>query len=200
MLQLLTQYLTQTNSVTIPQVGSLALQRQPATWSVADQSLAGPCYRTLATERTEPTTEQLYWLAGAAQQSEFEARENLDQFGLRLQQHLRREPFLWPGVGLLHWQEGQLQVHPETPVSMPSLPASKVIREDARHNIRIGEQEVASNFYEERTVVAEGRHDLEWLAWLLVVLAALFVFYCIYNGGFSPHSSGLQTSVSNSLP
>ena len=200
MLELLTQYLSQTNTVTIPHLGSLSLERQPATWSVADRELQGPAYRVHAAEGQEPDPRQLAWIAGAALQSESEARESLQRFGARLQLQLRREPFLWPGVGLLQWHEGRLQVEPATPVLLPPQPAARVIREDARHTIRIGEQEVASSLYEERTEAKEVRHDLEWLAWLIVVLAALFVFYCIYSEHFSPLSSGLRSNVSQNLP
>ncbi|TCZ65671.1 hypothetical protein [Flaviaesturariibacter aridisoli] len=186
--------------MTIPHLGSLSLQRQAATWSVADQELQGPAYRVHTADEQEPAPQQLAWIAGAARQTEQEARESLQRFGARLQLQLRREPFLWPGVGLLQWHEGRLQVEPATPVLLPPQAAGRVIREDARHTIRVGEQEVASSFYEERTVVTEGRHDLEWLAWLIAVLAALFVFYCIYSEHFSPLSSGLRTGVFQNLP
>ncbi|RYY41339.1 MAG: hypothetical protein EOO08_02510 [Chitinophagaceae bacterium] len=200
MLDLLTQYLSQTNSVTIPQVGSLTLERQPAAWSVVDQSLQGPAYHVRTGDGVQAAAQQVYFLAEACRQSEWEAQQKLDQFGEEMLTRLKRAPFLWPGVGLLHWQEGHLELQPHTPVTMPSFPAARVIREDARHSIRVGENQVDSNFYEERAVEAEGRNDLEWLAWLLAVLAAIFVFYCMYSGGFSPLSGGLQTPATNSLP
>lgn len=200
MLELLTQYLTQTHSVTIPHLGSLALERRPASWNVVDQALLGPSVSVATAEGQEPEAQQLSWLAAAARSSEGEVAEQLRRFGARLQLRLREEPFRWPGVGLLHWQEGRLQVSPDNTPAFPPQPAARVIREDARHTIRVGEQEVDSSFHEERTVVAEGRHDLEWLAWLIAVLAALFVLYWVYSGGFSPQSSGLRTGIYHNLP
>ncbi|GAB4091530.1 hypothetical protein [Flaviaesturariibacter terrae] len=199
MLELLTEYLSRTNTVTIPAIGSIDLERLPATWSVADQELLGPSVRVAARDEAEPAPPQLTWLAAATQQPEGEVRERLRQFGERLLGQLRDAPLHWPGVGQLQWVNERLEVMPDAAITLPPQAAGKVIREDALHTIRVGEQEVASSFYEERTVVAEGRHDSEWLAWLLVVLAALFIFYCVYSDGFSPLSSGLRSGVFNNL-
>ncbi|RYD89865.1 MAG: hypothetical protein EOP50_16870, partial [Sphingobacteriales bacterium] len=138
MLELLTEYLTKTHSVTIPGVGSLELERRPATWNVVDQQLLGPSFHVHAEAGEEPRPQQLSWLAGAGRQSEQEAADSLGLFGRNLRAQLGQEPFLWPGVGLLQWQDGRLHVQPAAPVQLPPLAAGRVIREDARHTIRVG--------------------------------------------------------------
>ncbi|RYZ23616.1 MAG: hypothetical protein EOO16_04260 [Chitinophagaceae bacterium] len=199
MLELLTQYLTRARSVTIPHLGSLTLEATPATWSVADRELAGPGFRVHAGAERPVDGQQLAFLAGALGESESSLDSRLSDFGRSLQRHLLREPFLWPGVGLLHWQDGHLTLQPATPVLLAPVPAARVIHADARHAIRQGEQEVWSDAEQVPEAVSR-RHELEWLGWLLVVLAALFILWCFYNGHFTVHATGLQTKVSSALP
>jgi hypothetical protein len=198
-LQLLTQYLTRARSVTIPHLGSLTLETVPASWNVTDRELRGPAFRAHVAEGQEVDERQIAFLAAALQENESALTDRLRDFGMQLHRHLLREPFLWPGIGLLHWQEGRLQLQPATPVMLDPITAERVIHADARHTIRVGEQEVWSD--EERTgEVRTKRHELEWLAWLLVVLALLFIFWCFYRNGFSIHATGLRTPVRQALP
>ncbi|TCJ19647.1 hypothetical protein EPD60_00560 [Flaviaesturariibacter flavus] len=194
MLDLLTQYLTRARSVTIPHLGSLTLEASPATWSVADRELAGPGFRVHAGEERPVDDRQIAFLAGALRESESILTEKLSDFGSRLHRHLLREPFLWPGVGLLHWQDGRLALQPATPVLLAPQPAARVIHADARHSIRVGEQEVWSDA-EQAPETKTRRNELEWLAWLLVVLAVLFILWCFYRQHFSVHATGLQTGL-----
>jgi hypothetical protein len=198
-LELLTQYLTRARSVTIPHLGSLSLETIPSSWSVADRELQGPSFRVHTAEGQEVDRRQILFLAGALQESEGALSERLGDFGNALHRHLLREPFLWPGVGLLHWQEGRLQLQTPTPVVLDPVNAERVIHADARHAIRVGEQEVWSDD-EPAATTGTRRHELEWFAWLLVVLAVLIIFWCFFRNGFTVHGSGLQTPVQQSLP
>jgi hypothetical protein len=198
--ELLTQYLTRARVVTIPHLGSLKLETTPATWSVADRELQGPGFHVHTSGVADVDARQISFLAGALQESENDLTNRLSEFGLELQQHLLREPFLWPGVGLLHWQEGGLQLQPETPVLLAPQAAERIIHADARHSIRVGEQEHWSDDERVPEAPATRRYELEWLAWLLVVLAVLFIVWSFYSQDFSVHASGLRTPVRNALP
>ncbi|RYY99007.1 MAG: hypothetical protein EOO11_06360 [Chitinophagaceae bacterium] len=196
MLELLTQYLSRTRSLTIPQLGAFTLEAAPARRDVVDQVILGPSFHVAVLPAGAVSESQIAWLSGALAEPEPVAAEKLQAFGQSMQRQLQRGPFLWPGVGLLHWQEGGVQLQTATPPVLGSVAAGRVLREDARHTVRQGEQEVRSALASDATDEAPARrHDLEWLAWLLVVLAALFVLYLFFSNNFSVSASGLQTKA-----
>ncbi|GAA4331755.1 hypothetical protein [Flaviaesturariibacter amylovorans] len=196
MLELLTQYLSRTRSLTIPHLGAFTLEAVPAQRNVVDQVILGPAFHVAVLPAQAVSEAQLNWLAGALSETERSAGERLQAFGQELQQQLHRGPFLWPGVGLLHWQDGSAQLQPATPPVLEAVAAGRVLREDVRHTVRQGEQEVQSALASDTLdAVPAKRGDLEWLAWLLVVLAALFVLYLLFKNDFSVHSTGLQVSA-----
>jgi hypothetical protein len=198
-LLLLTEYLVQARNVTIPHIGSLSLEHRPASWHPVDQVLQGPSYHIALAETGSPSLNQLEFLAASIGADEPQASEQLDQFGRKLKDQVQQSDFSWPGVGKFYWQDGAVALQAIALEPEP-LRAERVIREDARHTVRVGEQEVDSSFHEERVVVDDTRQEALWLAWVCIALAVLFISFVLYSGGFSPQANGLHGPLGNLLP
>lgn len=198
MFLILTKYLIQYKQVSIPSIGTFTIEAAPAQFNFGDKLIVPPTIKTVYSNTQDISSSQVIFLSGLLNKSTEEVQNNLHAFGNGLRSSLQQQPFSWNGFGTLDLKGSNVIFTPKPNTLLEPVPAQKAVREEALHKIRRGEEEVHSSFGEREQPIAK-KNDLEWLAWLLVVLALLFILYCFYQQGFSLHATGKRTGAFEDL-
>ncbi|MDB5196254.1 MAG: hypothetical protein JWP88_624 [Flaviaesturariibacter sp.] len=193
MLQALTKYLLQNGQVSIPSIGTFTLREVPARYDFGEKLILPPTMQASHVPDDSLSESQLSFLEDEMGGGKEDVQNRLHSFGNGLRSALQQEPFGWNGLGTLELKGSKIVFQQAGGFILEPVAAHKVIREDARHYVRRGEDQVHSSFQQNEEEVAVKKNDLEWLAWLLVVLAILFIIFCFYNQNFSVHATGKQT-------
>ena len=200
MLHLLTEYLVHCKQVSIPSVGSFSLEEVPAQLNVVDKLIDPPSINVTYTKDISIEEGQWNYLEQTTGGDRAQVEQRLQGFGKELLSQIQSGSFRWWGIGTIAWTNNHIEFV-QSPSLLTPVFADRIIREDSRHNVRVGENQVSSSFLLDEKKVVEKKQDLEWVLWLIAFLAALFIFYCLYTEGFSVHASGLRTSgASPSFP
>ena len=199
MLPLLTDYLLTYKQVAIPSIGNLAIRHEPAAINFGEKLLMPPLPVVTYSESEDLPEQQLSFLALQLNTSQEEVVNKLHAFGNGLRSTIQGGDFQWNGIGNLTLTGNKIAIQSRIPQLLQPVSAQKVIREDARHMVRRGEDQVDSSFQQSEEAVQVRKTDIEWLAWLLVVLAALFILFCFYQNNFSLHTTGLRKGVMQNL-
>ncbi|RYZ28015.1 MAG: hypothetical protein EOP49_41815, partial [Sphingobacteriales bacterium] len=173
----LTNYLLQYRQVSIPSVGTIRLVRQPAQLDVAAKIIAPPSYRTEIISGDAVPEHQLAYLSASLEAERHSVMDRLSAFGQRLQQQLKGDGFNWKGIGWIG--QGGDDTAITTSVLQP-IPAERVLRQDAEHNVLVGDQEMTSTQMtgrrEEVTTMAVAKRPLSIIiGWVLLAFAILFI-------------------------
>ncbi|RYZ61463.1 MAG: hypothetical protein EOO14_04985 [Chitinophagaceae bacterium] len=196
MFKQLTNYLLQYRQVSIPSVGTIRLVRQPAQLDVAAKIITPPSYRTEITSGDAVPEHQLAYLSASLGDEKHTVLDRLSVFGQRLQQQLRGDGFDWKGIGLIESDGGQNVI---TPSGLQPIPAERVLRQDAEHNVLVGDQEMTSTQMtgrrEEVPSIAVGKRSLSIIiGWVLLAFAILFIVFLLYQGKFRIGATGSKQS------
>lgn len=187
------QYLILHKQLNIPGVGTFLVERKPADIDFINKIVNPPAY-TIALHHgiTTPSTNVFSWLASTLNISEPDALTQFNDFVLDIKNKvIAGEKLQWNGVGTLskgmageiRFEASLKDMKAGTPV-----PAIKVIREDAQHSVRVGEDEKTSSEMIEILAPGEQKKTNWWGIALIAGLLA-FIFIALY---FS--SKGLNTS------
>lgn len=195
MLQQLNQYLFQFRSLTLPQFGTIRLSMQAARLDVVEHLIYPPVYQPHFVTNDKVSDHQLEYFAAQLQADEHAAAEFLAKAGETLKSKVEAGPLDWSGIGTFIYNNRQLQLTPHTDETLAPVAANRVMRQNAQHAVLVGDQVVISDPTAER--VEEARRRDYWViaAWVLTVLAILFIVYYLYRQQGSPQASGLQNSV-----
>lgn len=189
MLNHLTNYLFQYRSVSIPHVGTIQLVQQPPQLNVVDKLMLPPTYSLELKTGGEVSDHQLTYLNAVLQRGKDDVLRDLRFFGDKLQEKINGPGFTWEGVGTITRSTQSL------PLSMNALepvPAQRVIRQDARHKVLVGDQQMLSGpapeTYVERTI---GKRSIYLtIGWIVLVLSLLVIAFLLYQGRFRINSTG----------
>ena len=205
MFQQLASYLTQYKQVSIPQVGSFELVPKPAMLDVADKRIHPPGYLPQFSEKDFVKEHQLDFLATDLNADRESIKEQLENFGRELRRKTQQGIFSWKGVGRLEAGGAALVFHPETIEikGLQALTAEKVLRKNAQHTVRRGEQEVLSSFsgVEEKSSVKK-RSVVELVGWVVVLLSVVLIIILVFSKGTNSNTIGTKMKVhpSNTAP
>lgn len=195
MFQILTQYFLQIKKLVVPATGTFVLEQQNAVNDFTTQTVQAPGWNTVFTPVTEgevannnENNEGLFdWLADKLKISKEDAILKYDEFCDRLKADLDDGKTVdWNGLGTLQKIDKKIIFTPEPSAAMPftGVTAKKVIRENASHNVLVGERETTTDemraqLSEEKPADNLGRK----IMWILFFIAlALLGWYFLQNG------------------
>lgn len=192
MLNLLTKYLFQYKSVSIPNVGTFQIVQQPPQLNIADKIILPPSYVVEIRKEGEVTDHQLNFLDAILQRGREDIHRDLRFFGNKLQEKINGPGFTWDGLGTITRSTQSL------PISIGALepiPAERVLRQDARHKVLVGDQQrLSGGIPEEVEIAGKKRSIFVVIGWVLLLLSILFIALYLYNGKFRMNATGSTQS------
>jgi hypothetical protein len=200
MLELLTNYLLQYKTVTVPNVGTLHLVQQAPQLNVADKRLEPPSYIVEIRQEENATDHQLGFLQSFAGKDNDAVATKLELFGASLRQKISNGGFDWQGLGMITSDTQSLLLRL---AALQPLSAEKVIRQDAKHTILVGDREVTSDTLSDRNsnvaIPRKKRTVSIFIGWLLLVLALLAIALLLYFGKFNVNAAGSKLPPTGSV-
>jgi len=187
------QYLILHKQLNIPGIGTFLLERKPADIDFVNKMANPPAY-TIALHHgnTTPSKNVFNWLSSTLNISERDALTRFNDFALDIKDKiLTGDKLHWNGVGTLSkGMAGEIRFEAslkDLKAGIP-VPAIKVLRENAAHAVRVGEQEKTSTEMVEMLAPAD-KKKIQWWGIALITGLLAFIFIALY---FS--SKGLNTS------
>jgi len=164
--------------LSLPGIGTFSLEKKPATADIANRVIQPPANEVVFSHAAlTPTKTFFTWLAEKQKISYSEAIVGFNAFAYDLRTDLLSGmKITWPRLGILSKGIGnEIVVEPakDSFATEASVPAVKVIRENAQHTIRVGEEERTSAEMEE-ILQTEGKGRSEWI-WPAVIIAAVSI-------------------------
>lgn len=190
MLPHLTRYLLQYKTVGIPHVGTLRLAQEPAQLNVADKLIHPPVFSLELVEDEPVCGHQLQFLKAASGKTDDESLQDLQSFGRHFRQKMEAGGFDWDGLGTI---TAGVKSFPVKTTALDAVPAQKVLRNDADHAVLVGDrQTTSSQLAEERRgeETKTKRSGLITAAWVLFVLAVLFIAFWLFFKKFNTNAAG----------
>ncbi|MET0634422.1 MAG: hypothetical protein ABWZ25_00260 [Chitinophagaceae bacterium] len=199
------QYFILNRELQLPGIGTFLLERQPAEIDFPNRAIQAPTYAIVLQVGNMTSSRSLYrWLASAYQTGEAEAVVRFNDFVFQLKNKiLAGNKLVWSGFGTLSkGYAGEIRFEPSpVPNYSGSLPATKVLRENAEHTVRVGEQEMSSgevvSVFQSETIT----RNKSWILIVLLIIAAVsFIGYYFSEHGVETTSSGSRTIIRPSAP
>jgi hypothetical protein len=185
----LRKYLFLHHELNMPGIGTLRLEREPASIDVANRQINPPSYRLAFDEtNSQPSRRFFDCLSSALAIPDREAIMRYNNFVFDLRERIQKgETLLWEGIG--EWKKALGSGIAFTPAfdQMPDgepVPAERVLREKAEHQVRVGESERTADEMREYFQAAPIKKDIYWAVALvlLVILVILIGFYFSSKG------------------
>ena len=200
------QYLVFYKKLNVPGIGTLLLERKPAEFDHAERVIHPSTYSiSLHHGGDSPSQQFLKWLAGSLHTNVQEAARQFNDFvaGMR-NEVMAGHKLNWENVGVLSkGMAGEVRFESAVKAFTTDLPvpAIKIVRENAEHMVRVGEDQKTSAQMIEILNPEKEKRSLWWAAALILTLAAL-LFMIIYfsQKGMTPSSAGNQQIVSPGQP
>jgi len=177
------KYLALHKKLSLPGIGSFTTDEVPARIDFVNKRLY-PFMPVIRFIQGTPMADKYFYpfIAQGLQVDELEAIQKFNEFGFHLKEQFSINGFVdFPGIGRLTKQfSNTYSFKPLVTVQpfYPDLHAERVIRKNAGHTIRIGEDEVHSLDTAEETV-AENSEEKNWKvhALVLALIAAMVIAY-----------------------
>lgn len=189
MLDHLTNYLLEYKTVTVPNVGTLHLVQESPRLNIAEKRIDPPFYTVEIKEEEAPSDHQLNYLRSFAVNDALATK--LELFGNSLQQKIKDGGFDWKGLGLIKSDTQRLSLDV---AALQPIVAEKVIRQDARHTVLVGDREVVSANLSEHNAdafVSKKKRDVSvTVGWILLLLSVLAIALVLYLGKLAANASG----------
>lgn len=195
MLQLLTKYLFQYRTVSIPQVGTLRLIQHTAQLDIVDKTIAPPSFVIELKGAEEVTEHQLNFLGNVLNRTREDVLRDLKFFGDQLHEKINGPGFEWRGIGTF---TRSTQMIPINVYAIQPVAAEKIIRADAAHQILVGDVEMTSKQMTERRIVSDvvkkKKSPFVLAGWILLFLSVLLMIFFLYTGKFKVNAAGSKQS------
>jgi hypothetical protein len=197
------QYLLLYKQLDLPGIGTLLIEKKPAYLDVADKVINPPAFTVgLNAASNTPSKRFFHWLGSKLGITERDAVIRFNDFLFELKKQLATGNKLeWSGVGTISkGPAGAMKLTPPANNHSPALPvpAIKVIRENAEHIIRVGEQEKTSAQMKEilHHPEEDGQRSYWWVAALVVViLSIIFIGYYFSVNGLNTSAASNQQKL-----
>ncbi len=191
MIDILNNYLIQHKSISIPGLGTIYLEKVSAMNDFANRVIIPATYRFRFDKYFDaPDKEFFSFLAANKNIPEYEAIKQYNEFAFELRNSIRKkEHFSWPEVGtLVKDSTGDIQFRSEaTEIPfMGPVRANRVIRQDAKHSILVGDQELNTHQMSERLTEEIYVEKESWWIYALILFAVALslLFFHFYQNGW----------------
>lgn len=192
------QYLILHHQLQLPGIGTFQIERESASINFPDRRINAPEYAVVLVPTADaPSGNFFKWLSAALSIQDREAVVMFNDFVFDLKNQLANgDQIIWDGVGQLSKGLGkEIKFLPQKRAAALEFPVSaeKVIRENASHMVRVGEDERTSaemtDFFNQSAVKAS-----YWWAYALIVAVIAIMFI-----GWHFSENGVRfTSTANS--
>lgn len=207
--ELLHDYFIQNGTITLPGVGTFRMLRISAQVDFASRKMLPPSYTIRYDHRHDSPHRELFeYFEQKTGLPEWEAIRTVNNYVYDLKNNLHNGRTVHvPGFGRLMPDNGSgFQFEPDrlSYEFIPGVTADRVIRQDAEHQIRVGDEERSNR--EMEVMLAEGvEHTRLWdrfwfRALCLAGLALLLIALRAFNGGYSIHAPRMQKVVPATPP
>ena len=195
MLQVLTDYLIQYKTVSIPFVGQFNIRQQPAVLDFASRLIHPQHYLVEFAQDGVVSEQQIAYISRKENTSADNVANALNTFGRQLKERIQEGIFTWKGLGTMEYRNGHFLWISNIPNLLEPIPAHKAIHENAVHMVRRGEQEYSSD--ETKYMPDEGRKRsvLIMILWIVAAIAILLIIWHFYTQGFNVTSTGTRRKV-----
>ncbi|MFN4315084.1 MAG: hypothetical protein ACK4E0_12360 [Chitinophagaceae bacterium] len=192
----LREYLLINRQLALPGLGTLILDRRPASFDVANRQILPPTFQYEFREgAVQPARKFYQWLATDLGASERDVIVKFNDFAFDMRNRLLKGDVLdWTGVGRFKKAlGGQIEFTPgnESWAEGEIVTAQKVLRETAEHAVRVGEDQRSSAEMRELLNPEKPVRDLGWVLAMSILIIALIVLG-IY---FSSHGVGSSATA-----
>ena len=195
------QYLILHKQLNMPGIGTFLLERKPANIDFVNKIAEPPAYTVaLHHGNVSPSKNVFSWLATTLNISDLDAIKRFNEFVVDIKNKVvAGDKFYWDGVGVFSkGMAGEIRfeaILKDMKAGTP-IPAVKVIRENAEHTVRVGEQQKTSSEMIELLAPA-GKKGFQWWGLALIVGLLAFIFIGLYfsSKGVSTSSTGNQQKV-----
>ena len=195
------QYLILHKQLNIPGIGIFQLERKPADIDFVSKVVNPPAYSiALHHSNASPSQRIFSWLSDIQNIPERDALSRFNDFAFELRNKIMSgEKLQWDGIGTLSkGLAGEIRFEAAlkgmtlgTPVT-----ANKVIRENAEHTVRVGENHKTSTEMMEYLNPADGKRSYWWAAALIIgLLAFVFIAWFFSTKGLNTSSAGNQQKL-----
>ena len=195
MLDLLTKYLLQYRTVTVPQVGTIHLVQQPAQLNIAEKIIYPPSFFAELKKEENVSEHQLHFLNAFLHKENDSVEEQLKQFGDSLYDKINGPGFDWIGLGRFDRSTQSFAIPIE---GLHAITAERVIRENPDHQVLVGDRQTSSYQIADEKAGSEfadrGRSVLITVGWILLGLSILAIAFFIYQGKFRVNAAGSKQS------
>ena len=207
MIAVLNKYLVQHNSISIPGLGTIQVERIPASTDFVNKQLLPPALHYRFDKFFDsPDKDFFSYLATTKKIAEYEAIRLYNEWALNLRNRIREdEPVHWDGVGTLRKDvSGEILFEPVSisPPFLKPVRAERVIHSNALHTMIVGDKEVTNremNEYLVEEVQVEKVHvekESWWIyAMIIAAIAFIIIFFHFYKNGVRPESIGNQQTI-----
>ncbi len=184
MYQYLLKYFSLYKNLSLPGIGSFNTAFQPAELDFANKTLNAPAYHIQYNNAEPDTTAHFYnYLTKETGLQYEEAVHQLKKFTAQLKDKLDTgEPVKFFGIGVLIKKEEGYSFDADKSINdfFSAITAERVIRQNAEHNVRVGEDDKTSTeMYQQlnQTIVKEERWWIAALVLAFIGIAAIAYHY-----------------------
>jgi len=202
---ILTSYLLQNKSISIPGLGSMYIERIPAQTDFVNKRILPPDYHFRFDKFFDaPDKDFFAYLAQQMNRADYEAIKWYNEWAYDLRNKIRDGQLVeWKNVGILKKDTtGDIIFEPARAIVtlQDPAPANRVIHSHAQHTMLVGDHEVTREFSTEDPEYQEAGTFVEkeswWLYALIIAAIALSViFFHFYKNGFNSSSTGNQQNI-----
>jgi hypothetical protein len=198
MIDILNGYLIQHKSISIPGLGTIYVERLPAMNDFTNRLIQPPSYRFRFDKYFDaPDKDFFHFLAANKNIPEYEAIKQYNEFAYELRNRIRHDDhFTWPEVGVLSKElSGEIHFESISPEAyLQPVSAIRVIRQDARHTLLVGDQETTTQDMSE--LLSEGTfvEKESWWTYALILFAVALclLFFHFFRVGWGTETIGSQ--------
>ena len=193
---ILTSYLLQNKSISIPGLGSMYIERIPAQTDFVNKRILPPDYHFRFDKFFDaPDKDFFSYLAQQMNRADYEAIKWYNEWAYELRNKIRDgQSVEWKNVGVLKKDPANGEIVFEAAGAIDTLlepaPANRVIHHHAQHTMLVGDREVVREFHTEEGEEYAGPVDTYvekeswWLYALIIAAIALSViFFHFYKNG-----------------
>ena len=202
---ILTSYLLQNKSISIPGLGSMYIERIPAQTDFVNKRILPPDYHFRFDKFFDaPDKDFFAYLAQQMNRADYEAIKWYNEWAYDLRNRIRDgQQVEWKNVGILK-KDTTGDIIFEAAGAIDTLqepsPANRVIHAHMQHTMVVGDHEVTREFSTDGEEYVEGSTYVEkeswWLYALIIAAIALSViFFHFYKNGFNVAATGNQQSI-----
>ncbi|MFT3824516.1 MAG: hypothetical protein QM731_11370 [Chitinophagaceae bacterium] len=207
MTEVLTSYLLQHKSLSIPGLGSLYIERIPAQTDFVNKRILPPDYHFRFDKYFDaPDKDFFSYLAQQNDMVDYEAIKWYNEWAYDLRNEIRNgNPVEWPGIGTLKKDiSGEIifeAIGGGIASSLEPAPATRVIRNRSQHTMLVGDREVTKEIVlDDENAVSDEETQTSGSKWwiyaiIIGVLSLAVIFFHFYSNGFSVSSTGNSNAV-----